>query len=125
MAASPGPSYGELLCLQSYFNRRSLKKKKKRFSVLGIIRLLSDWLLNVFCVQFPYRVLPANNGKQQNNIKQTIDENKEKYLLGDYLGDYQLIQYQILQNNIRRIIQQTVRRIAMEIMGVKGLNINL
>ena len=86
---------------------------------------MSDWLLNVFCVQFPYRVLPANNGKQQNNIKQTIDENKEKYLLGDYLGDYQLIQYQILQNNIRRIIQQTVRRIAMEIMGVKGLNINL
>ena len=96
-------------------------KKKKRFSVLGIIRLLSDWLLNVFCVQFPYRVLPANNGKQQNNIKQTIDENKEKY----QLGDYQFMQYQILQNNMRRIIQQTVRRIAMEILGVKGLNINL
>ena len=96
-------------------------KKKKRFSVLGIIRLLSDWLLNVFCVQFPYRVLPANNGKKQNSIKQTSDENKENYLL----GDYQLIQYQILQNNIRRIIQQTVRRIAMEILGVKGLNINL
>ena len=120
MAASPGPSYGELLCLQSYFNRRSLQKKK-RFSVLGIIRLLSDWLLNVFCVQFPYRVLPANNGKQQNNIKQTIDENKEKYPL----GDYQFMQYQILQNNMRRIIQQTIRRIAMEILGVKGLNINL
>ena len=84
-------------------------KKKKRFSVLGIIRLLSDWLLNVFCVQFPYRVLPANNGKQQNNIKQTIDENKEKY----QLGDYQFMQYQIFQNNMRRIIQQTVRRIAM------------
>ena len=96
-------------------------KKKKRFTVLGIIRLFSDWLLNVFCVQFPYRVLPANNGKQQNNIKQTIDENKEKY----QLGDYQFMQYQILQNNMRRIIQQTVRRIAMEILGVKGLNINL
>ena len=82
---------------------------------------MSDWLLNGFCVQFPYRVLPANNGKQQNNIKQTIDENKEKY----QLGDYQLIQYQILQNNIRRIIQQTVRRIAIEILGVIGLNINL
>ena len=82
---------------------------------------MSDWLLNVFCVQFAYRVLPANSGKQQNSIKQTSDENKEKYLL----GDYQLIQYQILQNNIRRIIQQTVRRIAMEILGVKGLNINL
>ena len=35
--------------------------------------------------------------------------------------NYQLIQYQILQNNIIRIIRQTVRRIANEIFGVKGL----
>ena len=39
------------------------------------------------------------------------------------LGDYQLIQYQnlILQNNTKIIIWQTVRRIAKEILGVKGL----
>ena len=35
--------------------------------------------------------------------------------------NYQLIQYQILQNNIIRIIRQTVRRIANEIFRVKGL----
>ena len=51
----------------------------------------------------------------QTNIKQTSDENKEKYKL----GEYQLIQYQILQNNNKRIIWQTVRRIANEILGVK------
>ena len=33
------------------------------------------------------------------NIKQTWDENKEKYQLGDYL----LIQYQVLQTNIIKI----------------------
>ena len=52
-----------------------------------------------------------------NNIKQKSDENKEKY----QLGDYKLIKYEILQNNIIRIIPQTVRRIANEILGVKGL----
>ena len=52
-----------------------------------------------------------------NNTKQKSDENKEKY----QLGDYKLIQYEILQNNIIRIIPQTVRRIANEILGVKGL----
>ena len=34
------------------------------------------------------------------NIKQTSDENKEKYKL----GDYKLIQYQILHANITRIV---------------------
>ena len=34
------------------------------------------------------------------NIKQTSDENKEKYKL----GDYKLIQYQILQTNITRTV---------------------
>ena len=51
------------------------------------------------------------------NIKQTSDENKEKY----QLGDYKLIQYQILQTNITRTVCQTVRRITNEILGVKGL----
>ena len=34
------------------------------------------------------------------NIKQTSDENKEKY----QLGDYKLIQSQILQTNITRTV---------------------
>ena len=34
------------------------------------------------------------------NIKQTSDENKEKYKL----GDYKLIQYQILQTKITRTV---------------------
>ena len=50
------------------------------------------------------------------NIKQTNDENKEKY----QLGDYQLIQYQILRTDIIRIVWQTVRIITNEILGVKG-----
>ena len=37
------------------------------------------------------------------------------------LGDYKLIQYQILQTNITRTVCQTVRRITNEILGVKGL----
>ena len=51
------------------------------------------------------------------NIKQTCDENKEKY----QSVDYKLIQYQILKTNITRTEWQTVRRINSEILGVKGL----
>ena len=51
------------------------------------------------------------------NIKETSDENKEKY----QLGDYKLIQYQILQTDITRTVWETVRRITNEIFGVKGL----
>ena len=36
------------------------------------------------------------------------------------LGDYKLMQYQILQTKIIRIGWQTVRRIIREILGVKG-----
>ena len=39
------------------------------------------------------------------------------------LGDYYLIQYQILQTNIMRTVWWTVRRITNEILGVKGLMI--
>ena len=49
------------------------------------------------------RISPYNSY----NIKQTSDENKEKYQLGDYM----LIQCQILQTNITRTVWQTVRRI--------------
>ena len=48
----------------------------------------------------------------------TSDENEEKY----QLGDYKLIQNQILQTNITRTVWQTVRRITNEILGIKGLN---
>ena len=54
------------------------------------------------------------------NIKQTCDENEENY----QLGDYKLIQYEILQTNITRTVWQTVRRITNEILGVKGLNVS-
>ena len=40
------------------------------------------------------------------------------------LGDYKLIQFQILQTNITRTVWQTVSRITNEILGVKGLMIN-
>ena len=46
----------------------------------------------------------------------TSDENKERYKL----GDYKLIQYQILRTNIIRIVWQTVERITSEILGAKG-----
>ena len=52
-------------------------------------------------------------------MKQTSDENKEKH----QLGGYQLIQYQILQNKIIRIIRQTVRRITNEILGARELKV--
>ena len=55
----------------------------------------------------------------QYNIKQTSDENKEKY----QLEDYWLIQYQIPKTNITRTVWQTVRRIINEILGVKGLRV--
>ena len=57
----------------------------------------------------------------QHNIKQTSNEKKEK----SSLGDYWLIQYQILQTNITRTIWQTVRRITNEILGVKVLKENI
>ena len=43
------------------------------------------------------------------------DDNKVKY----QLGDFQLIQYQILQIDIKRIVCQTVQRITDEILVVQ------
>ena len=54
----------------------------------------------------------------QNSIKQTSDENIEKYPS----RDYQLIQHQVVRMNIMRIIWQTVSRITKEILVVKGLS---
>ena len=39
-----------------------------------------------------------------------------------FLGDYQLIQYQILQVNIMQTLWQTIRGIIHDILGVKRLN---
>ena len=52
------------------------------------------------------------------SIKQTSDENKEKYKS----RDNSLIQDQILRTNIIRIEWQTVRRITSEILRVKRPN---
>ena len=56
-----------------------------------------------------------------NNINQASDKNRGKY----QLGDYELIQYQILQTNNTRAVWKTVKRITNEILGVKGLTILL
>ena len=65
----------------------------------------------------PFRPRQNFSLQYQYNIKQTSDENKEKY----QLRDNRLIQNQILQTNITRTVWQTVRRITNEILGVKGL----
>ena len=53
----------------------------------------------------------------QYNIKQTGDENKKIYQLWDCC----LIQHQILQSNIMRIVCQEIRRINNEIITMKGI----
>ena len=56
----------------------------------------------------------------QYNIKETSDDNKELYKL----RDYELIQNQILQTNIIRIVWQTVRRIINESdLGSERVNV--
>ena len=69
------------------------------------------WLRENFSLQYQY------------NTKQTGDENIEKYPLGDYY----LIQYQILWTNSEHTlfkelnnIWETVRGITYEFLGVKG-----
>ena len=55
-----------------------------------------------------------------NEISISRDKKKEKY----QLGDYKLIQYQILWTNIIRIAWQPVGRITTEILEVKGLKVH-
>ena len=55
-----------------------------------------------------------------NEISISRDKKKEKY----QLGDYKLIQYQILWTNIIRIVWQPVGRITTEILEVKGLKVH-
>ena len=93
--------------LKKFYNRVTLVNVQSRiWKIQKTLRsVLASWSRQNFSLQYQY------------NIKQTSDENKEKY----QLGDYKLIQYQILQTNIRRTVWQTVRRITNEILGVKGL----
>ena len=65
----------------------------------------------------PFTCMSDRDRISPHNIKQTSDENKEKY----QLGDYKLIQHQILQTNITTTVWHTVRGITNEILGVKGL----
>ena len=63
------------------------------------------------------RISPYNQYKMKN----TCDENKEKYQLVDYL----LIQYQIHQSSIVRIVCQTITRMTNEILGVKRSDLHV
>ena len=64
-----------------------------------------EWPKQHFSLQYQY------------NIQKKSNENKEE----DQLGDYLLIQYQILWTNIIRIVWQIVRRITDAILKGKGL----
>ena len=74
-----------------------------------IVSVNCEWPRQNFSLHYKY------------NIKQTSDENKEKY----QLVNYKLIRYQILHTNITRTVWQTVRRITIEILGVKGLRVTV
>ena len=85
---------------------------RKYYTVYFFMRFFYAQILNSH--EWPRQNFPL---QYHYNIKQTGDENKEKYIL----GDHKLIQYWILRTNIIRIVWQTVRRITDEIFGVKGL----
>ena len=77
------------------------------------------FFMNLQLLNFGYLFGPLGHNfslQYQKSTWQTTEENKEKYQL-----DYQLTEYQILQTNNIKIVRQTVRRIANEILGVKGL----
>ena len=76
----------------------------------------SPYNISTISVQYQYNISTISI-QYQYNINQTSDENREKY----QLGDYEWIQNQILQTNSTRTVWQTVRRVANEILGVKGL----
>ena len=91
----------------------------QRFYICWLIFFYS---LNIFLEIEPFKYeWPRQNFFLQHhyNINQASDKNKEKY----QLGDYELIQYQILQTNNTRTVWQTVKKITNEILGVKGLKI--
>ena len=90
---------------------RSFLLKQALLTVLQKLCCLGD----IFC----FTPMSDQDRISSYNIKQASNENKEKY----QLGDYKLIQNQILQTNILRTVWQSIRRIASEIMGVKRLRL--
>ena len=80
---------------------------------------MRDILFTRLTLYLPWMTRENLSLQYQYNIKHRSDENKVKYQLGDYL----LIQYQILQIDIITIVWQTVRRITNEILGVTGLRV--
>ena len=90
---------------QSWLEKVSSKKTKNL--ILNPFNS-QEWPRQNFSLQYQY------------NIRQTSDENEEKY----QLAYYKLIQYQFLHTNITRTVWQTVTRITNEILGVKGLRVS-
>ena len=76
--------------------------------------LSPNWLMGVNSHEWPRQNLSL---QYQYNIKQKMNKNTEK----KSIRSNKLIQYQILQTNIRRIVWQMVRRITNEIIEVKEL----
>ena len=76
----------------SDYNMNSPRQYQRKYIVKSLenmdIDVNHEWPRQNFSLQYQY------------NIKQTSDEIKEKY----QLGDYKLIQYQILQTNIIRTV---------------------
>ena len=104
-----------MLCCFSYFHHDWTWERiyKYMFSAMSF-RWVNEWDTEPFnSHEWPRQNFPL---QYQYNISQRSDENREKYKLRE-----KLIQYQILQTNIMRIVWQTVRRITDEILGVKGL----
>ena len=102
--------------VQSFYNFVILVQ---RFHIYWLIFFYS---LNIFLEIEPFKYEWSTQNfsiHYQYNIKKASDKNKQEY----QLGDYELIQYQILQTNNTRTVWQTVRRITNEILGVKGLTI--
>ena len=93
--------------------------RRSCWSMFCIFLILHVLNLNMSILSIPYQLSNSHGGPRQNfslqyqyNIRQTSDENKEKY----QSGDYQLIQYQILQCNIIRFVWQTVKRDTNDIL---------
>ena len=102
--------------VQSFYNFVILVQ---RFHIYWLIFFYS---LNIFLEIEPFKYEWSRQNfflQYQYNINQASDKNREKY----QLGDYELIQYQILPTNNTRTVWQTVKRITNEILGVKGLTI--
>ena len=66
-------------------------------------------------------MIGISTGTGRTGIWHTARKNNMDYHEACDIRDYKLIQYQIIQTNIRRTVWQTVRRITNEILGVKGL----